>query len=67
MSQEARYSYETHGLHSIRHRSRIVVLFSLVYRQHRDVCVHQVIRLHHVLRLGGRGLSGDHNYGADVL
>ena len=40
-------------------------LFS--YRQRGDVCVHQVFRLHHVLRLRGRRLGGDHDHGADVL
>lgn len=37
------------------------------YRQHGDVCVHQVVRFHYVLRLRGRRLSGDHDHGADVL
>lgn len=37
------------------------------YRQHGDVCVHQVVRFHYVLRLRGRRLGGDHDHGADVL
>lgn len=52
-------------LHFRRHHSGTLVSFS--YRQHGDVCVHQVVCLHHVLRLGGRRLGGDHDHGADVL
>lgn len=37
------------------------------HRQHGDVGVHQLVRLHHVLRLRRRGLGGDHHHGADVL
>lgn len=58
-------TYKTGELHFRRYHSGTLVLFS--YRQHGDVCVHQVVRLHHVLRLRGRRLGGDHDHGADVL
>lgn len=52
-------------LHFRRRHSGILVLFS--YRQHGDVCVHQVVCLHHMLRLRRRRLGGDHDHGTDVL